>query len=416
MPRKKRLWSHSEGSKGSTVVVYERKQGGPLYARAFDPSLAGGTGGYRRISLSHTDRIRAETYALEQAAKLRQGLSDLTAGKVTLVQLFVAYRTHRTPRKTSGEQEEDQRRIDMWTRFLGPRKDPHVITLKEWEEFQEQRGTGMLRPDGTAAAPDKRRPVRVRTVEADLKWLRWVLNWGTRWRSQSGRYLLRENAVRGFEIPTEQNPRRPVATNDRYESIRAVSDRVTMELRWVGAAVRQRSYLSELLDIAHGTGRRITAVCALRYQDLRLEETGRAPYGTILWPEDTDKEGREWLAPMSQVVRAAVDRVLRDRPGIGGAFLFPSPTDRTRPVQYTRARTWLLEAERLAAVPKQRGSLFHAYRRAWATARKHLPVTDVAAAGGWKSTVTIQRCYQQPDEATILSVVLGGAELRERKA
>jgi hypothetical protein len=29
---------------------------------------------------------------------------------------------------------------------------------------------------------------------------------------------------------------------------------------------------------------------------------------------------------------------------------------------------------------------------------------------------TLQRCYQQPDEETILEVVLGGAELRERHA
>ena len=85
-------------------------------------------------------------------------------------------------------------------------------------------------------------------------------------------------------------------------------------------------------------------------------------------------------------------------------------------MQYERVRRWLLEAEKLAKLPKQRGASFHAYRRAWATARKHLPVTDVAAAGGWKSTVTIQRCYQQPDEETTLSVVLGGAELREKKA
>ena len=71
---------------------------------------------------------------------------------------------------------------------------------------------------------------------------------------------------------------------------------------------------------------------------------------------------------------------------------------------------------RRAGLPKQRGSLFHAFRRAWATSRKHLPVTDVAAAGGWKSTATLQRSYQQPDQATMLSVVLGGAELREKKA
>jgi hypothetical protein len=52
------------------------------------------------------------------------------------------------------------------------------------------------------------------------------------------------------------------------------------------------------------------------------------------------------------------------------------------------------------------GSAFHAYRRAWATARKHLPLKDVAAAGGWKSTETLLRCYTQTDEETILAVVM----------
>jgi hypothetical protein len=40
----------------------------------------------------------------------------------------------------------------------------------------------------------------------------------------------------------------------------------------------------------------------------------------------------------------------------------------------------------------------------------------VAAAGGWNSKETLLRCYQQPDEATMLTVVLGGAELREKEA
>ena len=48
--------------------------------------------------------------------------------------------------------------------------------------------------------------------------------------------------------------------------------------------------------------------------------------------------------------------------------------------------------------------------------RAHLPLPDVAAAGGWKSEAVLLRHYQQPDEETLLRVVLGGAELRERKA
>ena len=40
-----------------------------------------------------------------------------------------------------------------------------------------------------------------------------------------------------------------------------------------------------------------------------------------------------------------------------------------------------------------------------ATARKHLPLKDVAEAGGWRSTETLLRCYTQADEATMLAVV-----------
>jgi hypothetical protein len=36
---------------------------------------------------------------------------------------------------------------------------------------------------------------------------------------------------------------------------------------------------------------------------------------------------------------------------------------------------------------------------------KGLPLKDVAAAGGWRSTETLLRCYQQTDEATIFAVV-----------
>jgi hypothetical protein len=136
----------------------------------------------------------------------------------------------------------------------------------------------------------------------------------------------------------------------------------------------------------------------------------------IRWPGETDKEGREWWAPITVTVRAALDRVLRERPGLGAAYLFPSPTDPAQPITKDRASTWLIEAEALAELPKLEGGIWHPYRRKWATVRKHLPLTDVAAAGGWKSTETLLRCYQQPDEATMLRVVLGGGELREQQA
>jgi integrase len=185
-----------------------------------------------------------------------------------------------------------------------------------------------------------------------------------------------------------------------------------MEQRWDGKRRAVRSYLSEILDIVNGTGRRITAVCSLRYQDLRLDQ---AQHSAILWPADTDKTGRETLVPISPTVRAAIDRVLAERPGIGGAYLFPSPISPDQPIRYELASDWLMKAEKLAEVPKQKGSLWHAYRRKWATERKHLPDVDVAAAGGWTETDSLKQCYQQADEATMLRVVLSGGQLRESK-
>ena len=223
---------------------------------------------------------------------------------------------------------------------------------------------------------------------------------------------MRESPVRGYDIPTEKNPMRPVATQDRYEAIRGVTDQVTMEIRWNGKREEQRSYLSEIFDIANGTGRRLSAVCSLTYGDLSLSDE---PYGSIRWPADTDKMGHESTVPISPSVRAALDRIHLERPGIGAAPLFPSPSDPTTPMTRHLADKWLRKAEKLAGVESQKGSLWHAYRRKWATERKHLSDTDVAAAGGWQNSLTLRKVYQQSDAETMLQVVLGGGELREKQ-
>lgn len=67
-----------------------------------------------------------------------------------------------------------------------------------------------------------------------------------------------------------------------------------------------------------------------------------------------------------------------------------------------------------AELPKLDGSLWHAYRRKWAIERKHLPLKDVAAAGGWKDVNTLLEVYQQSDEESVLAVMSETRKLRER--
>ena len=75
---------------------------------------------------------------------------------------------------------------------------------------------------------------------------------------------------------------------------------------------------------------------------------------------------------------------------------------------------WLSVAEKKAELTKLDGSLWHAYMRKWAIERKHLPLKDVAAAGGWKDVSTLLEVYQQSDEQSVLAVTSVTLKLRDR--
>jgi hypothetical protein len=70
-------------------------------------------------------------------------------------------------------------------------------------------------------------------------------------------------------------------------------------------------------------------------------------------------------------------------------------------------KDWIVEAEKLAKVSHLKGGARHPFRRGWATARKHYPSQDVARAGGWRDTGTMEQCYAREDAETILAVVNG---------
>jgi len=194
------------------------------------------------------------------------------------------------------------------------------------------------------------RPVRARTVDADLVLLNTMLRWATTVREPNGERWLKENPLLGIRRPREPNPKRPVATWERFTKTR----RAMQELADAAAseAGRDRWIKMELaLVLAEATGRRLSAIRQLRWDDIDFER------GTIRW-----------------------------------------------------------RAEQHAKLPKLEGGLWHPYRRKWATERKHLPLSDVAEAGGWKDRGTLLQCYQQPDPDTLLRVMEGGWKLHDPSA
>lgn len=405
--RRRKSWAQSIGPYGRRIRLFEDPASGIIQAEFRDRSKRCG---YRQRSLRHRDRKRAVRWAYEQLAKLEAHEEMMLSRSPHLGWVLSLYLAHQSPKKVVSEQKGDARRADLWIRYLGESSDLRRVSRHKWDSFIELRKSGALDCRGYLVPFEDRRPVRDATVGGDLIFLRGVIRWAMRWQGEDGRYLLSEDPTRGFQVPIEKNPRRPVATTERYEIIQEVASQVEMVVSWGEQRVSRRSHLSEVLCLVHHTGRRLSAVLALRYDDLRLDE---GPFGSIRWPKATDKLRRETVIPISQEVRTVLDGILRDRPGIGAAPLFPSPKDPTRSASVYLARHWLLEAEALAGVEKHDGSLWHAYRRGWATARKHLSDVDVAEAGGWTDTATLKAVYQQPDNATLFKVVSEPLELRE---
>lgn len=403
---------------GARVRVYER--GGALHAAVRDPAKPGR---YQRCRLLLPDRVSAEAWAQEQSARMLRGEEVQWPGRATAAgfqptwaNLFAAYAAQRTPQKSGSEQGADVRRMMLWSRVLGTSAHPAHLTPEQWLRMQRNRAAGAIDARGEAVDhPENRHAVLPRVVQADCQWLRQVGRWAAdNWRDPNGAPILMRNPVAGLKVPQDGEARRPLVTEERYKKVREAAERVMMTDH-VGATERHRSYLPEILDLLWLTGHRVSAVLGLRWDDV-LPESEDMPFGGLRWSGLTDKTKFEHSVPMTQGIKRVIERVRRQRPGVGLSYLFPKPTSHLAPISKHRVREWLLRAEKAAGVAKQQGSLFHAYRRGWATARKHHPLVDVALAGGWKRTETLMRHYVQPDNATTLRVLNEPLPVRERHA
>jgi hypothetical protein len=108
-----------------------------------------------------------------------------------------------------------------------------------------------------------------------------------------------------------------------------------------------------------------------------------------------------------------VKRFQRALSAVGG-LVFAAPGSKDGTMDRHLLDKWFSFAERKADLPKLRGGLWHPYRRKWAIEHKHLPLRDVAAAGGWKDVSVLLEVYLQPDAASVLSVMSETRKLGER--
>jgi len=381
-----KCWTITVGERrGARVRVFERKPGGALYVTVWVPGRGPST-----RSLRHADRDRAireaEALVAVRVRRLAQPYASARGAPVTLLKLVAGYLIDLryrhdgslTTRRYLRESKQRAKYLLAWCRDrFGYHVEAERITIAHAKEYARARREGY--PRG--------RPVRARTVQADLKLLKAVLAWAAR-ADFHGEPLITRNRLAGWTIPRERDVRRPL-----------IDDQTILRLRLV--APRVHPLLPPLIVLMESTGRRLSSVLALKWADFDFERR------LIRWRADHDKLRMTWETPMPARAEAALLALQTRRESTRSDFVFAHPRKPGAPVTRHLAADWLKRAYQSAGVEREKGGLWHPFRRHWATARKGFPVKDVAAAGGWKDTQTILTCYVHPDLETMRAVMEG---------
>lgn len=407
---KRGTWRESFGPHGARVTVGERRRGGNVYLFYWNGRKE------RREKRSLRFKVRdadgelidgAVDKAKKKAKKVSNTLIDgelpSTGPDRTVGRIFDLFRREQLHGLSESREKDLRRALEMWEAWLGRRFDLSTFDRREWDAFARERGSGAIDARGRHVPAKSRREVGPRTVGKDLGTLRQVCRFaeGTRDR-ESAAFLLDRDPTRGLKLPREKSPSRPVARIETFRRLLSVADRIEVGH---GKKHKARAPLRELLILSAHTGRRIGAIVALRWSDWRPSE---GPHGVLRWRADSDKSGAEHIAEVTPEVRQTLQAWRQEGRG-DGEWIFPAPESDGH-VRADVAGRWLREAEAEGKVWRDRERPdrwgWHAFRRMWATARKHLPDVDVAEAGGWADPAVMRQCYQHADRETTRRAIL----------
>jgi integrase len=255
-------------------------------------------------------------------------------------------------------------------------------------------------PDFTPSAVQKYMEYRKKEGHApagrsDLVALSIAINWAI------GEKMLKENPLTDknarAKMKLNRKPARAVADKARYSALKAKGGQVPPEF-------------GVLLDLAWHTGHRISAILGLRWSHVSFKKSEDAPNGSIIWYSGAqgDNKKHEHTLPMNPAASKAL-ATWKKASGIVGeskAWVFPAEMDASKALERHTTKKWLRRAATLAELAHMKHGGWHAFRRGWATARKHMPLKDVAAGGGWNDTQSVIECYQHADPETTKKVVL----------
>ncbi|HEY9225081.1 MAG TPA: site-specific integrase [Gemmatimonadaceae bacterium] len=255
--------------------------------------------------------------------------------------------------------------------------------------------------------------VGLRSVQADLKLLRQMISWAARKKTPSGRRLLAEDVMEGYKIPEETSPRRPVATDDRYSRSLAAFTRLAQKEESPQLARLYRMMRVFLIALA-GVGRRRSAVLGLRWNDVCLLENDGRMEPRIHFDRTLDKANRAAWLPLEPEVWEALQAWKAEDAGNDDDLIFRGNHD-GEPISGRWAAELLDRAEADAGLLPLNRSLFHAYRRRFATARAHREPLHVMRLMGITDAKVFRDCYCHSTTEALVSTLADARPVNDKR-
>src|SRR5438445_7144469 len=391
-------WSLSLGVRGLKVRVQQHKPGG-TFQRVF---RVGGRVSY--ASLHATERQGARRLAIEFIRELEKGKKINLAEPLTLDKLWNRYQQEASSYRGNLERTRKQKQFDVRLLIagLGATKRVEHLTKNDVERYVAMRRTGHGWPDGRETIP-----VRARTIQGEIKQLRQMIYWAMSERLPDGSWLLENNPLRGVKLPKEEDPRRPVATYDRFLKLRTAAQEMAVTAPQERGRERWKRWEMALV-LAEATGARIGAISGLRWSDISLDPP------EIKFRAEFDKRGRDRVVPIPEALAEELRSFKVKFAAVGDGWLFPCAEKHDHWPREVFGELFS-RVERHAGLPHLKGGQFHQFRSKWATERKNMSLVDVMAAGGWRDAQTLHSCYQLATTDGMLEVMSTPVKLRDRK-
>jgi len=324
-------WTRSAGERGTRVRLFQKRRNGTFYRAVWVRGR-----GHDRACLHTHERDEADRLGKQLLAALLSGEAHkLGSGSVSLKALWERFKNE-SPNFLDNHlrtRQETEVRAKVLMAFFGEDCDVRHLTARDQACYTTQRIAGGIR-----YAEDRvTQRVRARSVEADLVVLHAMLSWATTVRVPGGGRLLEHNPLSGVKRVRELNPKRPVATWERYQATRAAMQ----ALRAAAASETEQSRWTRVelaLVLAEATGRRLGSIRQLRWEDINFQRA------TVRWRAEADKKGREWVVPVPPRLLDELKQFQR-RIGAVGGWLFAAEHNPEQPMDRHLFDKWLTVAE-----------------------------------------------------------------------